>query len=132
MSGNLLVGGGAIANDGALNVTMCTLTSNTLKSTISNGNDNGVSDGQSDGSNNDCGNDCGNGVGVDGGGVVVEVAGGAIVNTGGLPRSSHARSPAIPPPAPLPIRRATASATAMRVLEPTARGTAMASMAMSR
>ena len=83
VSGNLLIGGGAIANDGALKVAMCTLTSNTLKSTIGTGNDNGVNDGQSDGSNNDCGNNCGNGVGVDGGGVVVEVAGGAILNTGG-------------------------------------------------
>jgi hypothetical protein len=81
LTGNLLVGGGAMANNGMLEVNKCTLTANSLKSTISNGNNNGLHDGQLD-TGNDSGNNCGNGVGVDDGGVVVKVAGGAILNTG--------------------------------------------------
>ena len=73
---SLLVGGGAISDSGTLSVTKCTLTSNSLKSTISNGNDVGDGDGQSDAGNDDCGIGCG--IGVSG----VEVAGGAIVSDG--------------------------------------------------
>src|SRR5262249_7878739 len=80
-SGSLLVGGGAIANDGALGVSKCTLTSNSLNSTIRNGNSDGSSDGTNDTGSFDCGNFCGNG--VFGNGVALELAGGAIVNTGG-------------------------------------------------
>jgi hypothetical protein len=80
VTGHLLVGGGAIANNGALEVSKCTLTGNSLKSTISNGTNNGNNDGQLDISN-DSGSNCGNGVGA-GGSPVVEVAGGAIVNAG--------------------------------------------------
>ena len=81
VTGNLLVGGGAIANNGGLEVSTCTLTANSLQSTISNGNDNGNNDGVFD-NGNDSGSNCGNGVGLDGGGIVVRVVGGAIVNAG--------------------------------------------------
>jgi hypothetical protein len=81
VTGSVLVGGGAIANNGGLTVTKCTLTSNSLNSTIRNGNIDGVGDGQNDVGSFDCGNFCGNG--VFGNGIAVEVAGGAIVNFGG-------------------------------------------------
>jgi hypothetical protein len=85
VTGNLLVGGGAVANNGTLGVSTCTLTANSVKSTISNGNNNGINDGQLDSDSENCGISCGDGVGDESGtvsGAMVEVAGGAIVNFG--------------------------------------------------
>jgi hypothetical protein len=77
VTGDVLVAGGGIANSGTLTVAKCTLTANSLSSTITNGANNGDDDGRSDGSFDDCGNNCGNGVGGN-----VEVDGGGIGNSG--------------------------------------------------
>jgi hypothetical protein len=77
VTGKVLVAGGGIANSGTLTVAKCTLTANSLSSTITNGANNGDDDGRSDGSFDDCGNNCGNGVGGN-----VEVDGGGIGNSG--------------------------------------------------